>query len=452
MNRTAPVAARRSLTVGAGLGAIVAVVAVVAFSGGGTQRPAAVTSPAAGHGSPAGHQAQLTGRKPVQQTALHWGSFFGARKGNYDLRKSPAPVMVPGKIAEVGSSNSTEYALLTDGRLYAWGLGTHGQLGNDHTKNSFTKAVRVRFPAGVKIKSIPVDVMPYDTALAIDESGHVWGWGENGGGELCRGLVKSYSTPVRLPFTNVSVTAGASNHALYDANGKVYACGQNVAGDLGDGSRGNSTRPRPVPKLSGRRDGATVTGLYASFANSGALLSDGTYYDWGYDGAGQLGNGHPDKSSDVPVKVTLPGPATQVALGGSIWNNGQTLVMLANGAMYSWGNDRAGQLGDGQVRAEPAPVPFSAPLGVVYRSLASGSATSYAISTTGDVYAWGVSHVGQLGDGTTKTSRKPVLILAGAVSISATANNVVVSVPERLCHQLWCMSEAGGWLSVQPAG
>jgi alpha-tubulin suppressor-like RCC1 family protein len=86
-----------------------------------------------------------------------------------------------------------------------------------------------------------------------------------------------------------------------------------------------------------------------------------------------------------------------------------------------------------------APVRFRAPAGVTYRSLATGSATSYAVSADGAVYAWGVSHVGQVGNGTTRTIRKPVLVAAGATQISATANNVVISVPRmtaRKAHRL----------------
>src|ERR1700759_60547 len=89
-----------------------------------------------------------TAAHAVTGTVLHWGSFFGGRKGNFDLQKSPVAVTLPGKVAQVGSSNSTEYALLTDGRLYAWGLGTQGQLGNGRRRNSFNKPVQVRFPAG----------------------------------------------------------------------------------------------------------------------------------------------------------------------------------------------------------------------------------------------------------------------------------------------------------------
>jgi alpha-tubulin suppressor-like RCC1 family protein len=399
----------KSLSAGIGLGAISLVLATAGCS--------ASSGPSAGRPSSA---AMVN-----QETAVrHWGSFFGGAKGNFDTETSPVTVTVPSTVAEVGTSNSTEYALLTNGALYAWGLGTQGQLGDGVKANSFTSPVRVRFPAGVKIASIPADVMPYDTGLAVDTRGNVWGWGNNAGGELCLGNTTAYTTPIKLPLTGVTALAGASNHALYDAHGTVYACGQNVDGDLGDATSYNTTTPRKVARLAG----SPVTRLVASFANSGALLADGRYFDWGFNGSGQLGDGSVHRSSDVPVRVRLPHPVTQVAQGGSIWNNGQTLVMLANGSLWSWGNDRAAQLGDGARGMEPLPLRFRAPAGVIYRTLATGSATSYAISTTGDVYAWGVGHVGQVGDGHTRTAVTSVIVATGAASISATANNVVISV------------------------
>jgi alpha-tubulin suppressor-like RCC1 family protein len=351
----------------------------------------------------------------------HWGYLFGGSTGDPDL--SPVAVTVPGTVAEVGSSNSTEYALLTNGTLYAWGLGSEGQLGDGRTVDSVTWPVRVRFPAGVKIASIPADAMPYDTALAVDTTGRVWGWGDNYGGEMCLGNTSTYTIPVKLPFAKVTTLAGASNHALYDADGTVYACGQNVNGDLGDGSTLSTTRPKKVARLGGLK----VTKLVAAFANSGALLSTGEYLDWGYDADGQLGNGRTGRYSDVPVRVVLPHRVTQVVEGGSIWGNGQTLVMLSNGRLWAWGANFRGQLGAGTTGKQPTPIRFSPPAGVTYTTLATGSATSYAISTTGQVYAWGVNFGGQVGDGTTTDTRIPVLVAWGATMISSTANNVVIS-------------------------
>ena len=362
--------------------------------------------------------------KGITTTAEHWGSFFGAASGNFDLQTSPTAVTLPGTVSAVGTSNSTQYALLTDGRLYAWGLGNAGQLGDGSRTNSFTLPVPVQFPPGVRIAYIPTDVMPFDTGLAVDTHGRVWGWGRNGGGDLCLGNARSYTRPVELPFDHVTAVAGASNHALYDADGTVFACGQNVRGDLGVGTHRSTTRPVRVRRL----DGHAVKRLVAAFANSGALLTNGQYYDWGYNAKGQLGIGHLGGSSDVPVRVRLPKAVRHVAQGGSIWFNGQTLVMLSDGSLWAWGADDHSQLGDGRTRAEPSPIRVHAPAGVTYRSIATGSATSYAISTTGAVYAWGVGFLGQVGDGRRAVARHPEQVASGAFAISATANNVVVSL------------------------
>jgi alpha-tubulin suppressor-like RCC1 family protein len=309
--------------------------------------------------------------------------------------------------------------------VYAWGEGTEGQLGNGHRRDSFATAVRVQFPAGVKIASIPADTMPYDSALAIDTRGHAWGWGLDIGGEFCLGNSRAHGTPVRLPFSGVTLLAGADNHATYDAHGTLYACGINQHGVLGDGRKVSSRVPVRVKGV----DGSQVTALTASYANSGALLRNGKYYDWGFDGEGELGNGTTRQSAATPVQVKLPGSVTQVVEGGSLATNGQTLVKLADGALFAWGADSFGQLGTGAEKgAEPSPVRFYPPAGVTYKFLASGGSTSYAISATGDVYAWGASGVGQTGDGSKTTATKPVLVESGATHISSTADDVAVSL------------------------
>ena len=360
-------------------------------------------------------------------TVQHWGTFFGGTSTLVpeDMITSPVSVRLPGRVAAVATSNSSQYALLTNGSVYAWGLGNAGQLGDGATENSFTEPVRVRFPAGVKIASLPVDVMPFDTGLAVDTKGHVWGWGDNQGGELCLGNHQQYLTPVRLPFSHVTAVAGAFDHALYDARGQVWACGLNSLGELGDGT----TRPSSVPvKVKGLGPSARVVFLVAAFANSGALLADGKYLDWGTNGQGQLGIGTMRKRSDVPVRVPLPARVRQVTQGGSVPGNGQTLALLTNGDLYAWGADGQGQLGDGKTESQFSPELITPPSGVTYRALATSGGTSYGISTTGDVYAWGGGMEGQIGNGTTESSFIPVKVASGATGISATADDVLIRV------------------------
>jgi alpha-tubulin suppressor-like RCC1 family protein len=187
---------------------------------------------------------------------------------------------------------------LTDGAVYAWGLGQDGQLGDGQAVDSVTQAVQVRFPPGVKIAKLPDDVMPYNEGLAIDTTGHIWGWGTNPFGDaLCLDSQTPHPTPVELPLSDVTDAAGALGHALYLSDGRVVACGDNHYGELGDGTTTASSTPVDVQLP----PDAVVAHVVAGFHNSGALLADGTYYNWGFNHAGQLGQGNIGGYSDTPV-------------------------------------------------------------------------------------------------------------------------------------------------------
>jgi alpha-tubulin suppressor-like RCC1 family protein len=364
--------------------------------------PAALAQPAAG------------------ASVAFWGTFAGSNLQH----SSPVTVSLPAPVAEVATSNSAVYALLTNGSVYAWGMGTHGQLGDGGTANSLTTPVQVTFPAGVTIASLPVNSGPWNTAFAIDTTGHVWGWGANGSGDMCLGNSTWHDTPVELPFTDVTAVAGAANHATYDAGGVLYSCGMGIYGELGDGNTEESKVPVQVMGLSG----ATVTALAAGFGTAGALLADGAYYDWGENNLGQLGDGT-TQDSDVPVQVELPGAVLQAFAGGNDPEDGQTLVRLTSGTVYAWGADQAYQLGDDKTANEPSPVQITPPAGVIYEAVASGAITSYGVSAAGNVYAWGGGYAGALGDGSTRVARTPVKVESGASAlISATSDVVAVAL------------------------
>jgi alpha-tubulin suppressor-like RCC1 family protein len=359
---------------------------------------------------------------PGTSVVEHWGVFFGGGGPFYDLQKTPVTVTLPGKVVQIGTANSDDYALMSDGSVYAWGMGTQGELGDGEVVNSFETPVRVDFPNGVKIAFLATDAMPYDSALAVDTRGHAWAWGVNTGGEFCTGNDKEYLTPVELPFSDVTMLAGADAHALYVSHGSVWTCGDNMEGDLGNGrTKASATPVRPIGL-----GGAPVRAVVASFDNSGVLLANGDYYDWGYNADGQLGDDQAGGWSDVPVRALVPGPVRQVALGGSIWQNGQTLALLKGGALYAWGSDWSFQLAQGRRSVQPDPVQVLLPAGVSFTSLATGSSTCYGLTSSGKVYAWGASYAGQMGNGTLNQSREPEEVAVGATQISSTANNTLI--------------------------
>ena len=333
---------------------------------------------------------------------------------------------IPGTIVQMTTSNTATYVLTSTGVVWAIGAGGEGALGNGGTTNSFSVPVQVDFPAGVTIASLP-NQSPFDTAMAIDTTGRVWGWGENGQGELCLGSATNELKPVELPsiLSGVTLVTGGGGHALYDASGTVYACGDNTAGELGNGNTTSTMTPTAVTGL----PHLSVTSLVSSYKGSGALMSNGTYWDWGLNNLGQLGNGS-TTNADVPAEVALPATVSQVGQGGSSKTNGQTLAVLSNGDVYGWGENDDAQLCSGAVSTPVLrPEEIAPPSGTDWASAASGGATSYLIDSSGGLWACGRDTAGQIGKGKEKPyKQKPKKVLSGVTEVSGTGSGNVAAL------------------------
>ncbi len=326
---------------------------------------------------------------------------------------------IPGRVVQIATSNSDGYARTSTGAVYGWGVNSYGELGDGQLTPYETRAFKVDFPAGVTITSL-ANPMPFDGALAIDSTGHAWGWGLNAADDLClSGLVEKQ--PQQLPLSDVTLATGARTHALFDSQGTVYSCGSGDAGELGNGSTASVSTPTPVVGLP---DGVRVTALTSSWEGSGVLLGNGDYYNWGYNAAGQLGNSSTINSA-LPVKVDLPDAVTQVFQGGSGPKNGQTIAILGDHAVWTWGNNDRGQLGIGSQTDSHVPVQVHVPRHVVFVNVSSGGFATYAIDQTGQLWAWGDNRSGQLGTGSgTGMSTLPINVGIHLTGVSSTAQNV----------------------------
>ena len=160
-----------------------------------------------------------------------------------------------------------------------------------------------------------------------------------------------------------------------------------------------------------------VTSVAAGDTFDIATLSNGSVVDWGDNHAGQLGTGNTTNSKD-PVSVTgLSGvTVVQVAAGLKV-----SYALTSGGNVYAWGEGTNGALGNGTTTAaQKTPVEVCAP------GTSSGCATFLsgitqigahedfvvARKSDGTVYAWGNNTYGQLGEGSTTTRTVPVEVCA----------------------------------------
>jgi alpha-tubulin suppressor-like RCC1 family protein len=291
------------------------------------------------------------------------------------------------------------------GPRLAWGWNGVGQLGDGTTAD---KAVPSSGgPSNVKAMASGAF---HDVVLAND--GVVWGTGLNHVGQLGDGTTVERHRPVRVatlePFENVA--AGAYHSLALTPGGTVYAWGWNHFGQLGDGTTVNRATPVRVPGLTG------VVAIAAGAYHSLALRQDGTVWSWGLNHVGQLGDGTAI-SRATPVRVAGLTSATSLA-GGAF----HSLATRADGSAWAWGWNAVGQLGDGTTIDRLRPVRVAG-LGDVTMLAAGAYYHSVALTRDGRAWAWGLNHVGQLGDRTTLERHLPVLVagLTGATSVTGGA-------------------------------
>ncbi len=203
-------------------------------------------------------------------------------------------------------------------------------------------------------------------------------------------------------LSGVVAAAGGGKHMTYLlADGTMEACGNNNDGQLGNGTTVSSATPVSVIDLPASR----ITAITAGPSTSPALSANGEVWDWGNNVYGQLGDGSKMKS-DVPVEAKLPGPATEVYAGGDQMSNGQSIALVTNDdqtQVWGWGDGANGQLGNGsRRRINRFPVRASAlPSGVTFDyHVATGGATSCrsprrGTSTASAATAWARSATGR---------------------------------------------------------
>jgi hypothetical protein len=217
---------------------------------------------------------------------------------------------------------------------------------------------------------------------------------------------------------------------------RTVACwGYNVQGQVGNGTSTNILTPSPVSNLTG------ASTIDTSGGTSCAILLDGTLSCWGNNYDGELGVDNPTASSPClcsETPITVPGLAgvRAVAIGGN-----HTCALLAGGAVYCWGLNYYGELGNGTSSGAetstgglpyvPAPGQVAGISGAT--AIAAGMSHTCAVLADTTVACWGANSHGQLGNGTTTNVSAPVLVtgLTGAVALAAGAQHTCALLADK---------------------
>jgi alpha-tubulin suppressor-like RCC1 family protein len=267
-------------------------------------------------------------------------------------------------------------ALKNDGTVWAWGDNSNGELGNNNTvSTSIPVQVRGSDNIGF-LTGISAIAAGQQFSLALKNDGTVWAWGENSTGQLGDNSSLERHTPVPVHsvdntgvLRNITSLVAGGGHALALASDStVYAWGFNINGELGNNTQLNDSLPAQVH---GSNNSGILTGVSSISAGdyfSAAIGPGGTVWTWGFNFYGQLGV-NDTTERNVPVEVHGPGNLGFLTGINAISLGDEHVIALKNDDSYwSWGWNAYGQLGDGSVTdkwiANPIINPCSAFLGI----------------------------------------------------------------------------------------
>jgi alpha-tubulin suppressor-like RCC1 family protein len=235
--------------------------------------------------------------------------------------------LLPGKVApQLLSTWDTAVLLAPDGSLWCWGLNLYGLNSIATVPNAYARPQRIGKDSDwQKVASDCFFI------LAIKTNGTLWGWGNNGQGQIVQPpSIKFIATPAQIGVeTNwADISVGAGHCLALKRDGSLWAWGQNDTGQVGDGTTINVCTPTRISSEKGWRS------IAAGNCNGYALKGDGTVWRWGLDPIGG-GTNH----NFTPVQID---PSTNwikisssdfvfMALksDGTIWIGGQNAQSVA---------------------------------------------------------------------------------------------------------------------------
>jgi alpha-tubulin suppressor-like RCC1 family protein len=347
---------------------------------------------------------------------LAWGDNQFGELGDGTVMSESAPVAVnpPGDLRVV-SARATAFAVgvTASGQVWAWGRGLHGELGNGAMKTRH-RPVRVKLPKDVKIKMVRVG---FEFAVAVTTDGRVLAWGDGSAGDLGTGNCKPSDVPVfaALPRGTkvVAAAAGSDGVIAVTSAGKVLTWGDNFAGQLGTGgTRKFSCKPVQVklPK------GVQVKGVAAGVDSRYAITSTGGLLAWG---GGILGTAA-KANHLLPAPVRLPRGVKVTAASAGLQDS---MALTSTDRVLTWGLNQAGELGNGTFKRSQVPVFAHLPTSVRIVAISSGRGHCLALSKAGKVYAWGDDNAGQLGDGGSNPRNLPFKVPVPGKAIEIGSGN-----------------------------
>eukprot|EP00026_Physarum_polycephalum_P001916 Phypoly_transcript_01919.p1 GENE.Phypoly_transcript_01919~~Phypoly_transcript_01919.p1 ORF type:complete len:877 (+),score=136.38 Phypoly_transcript_01919:282-2912(+) len=279
--------------------------------------------------------------------------------------------------------------------VWSWGWNPHGQLGRDDKTAAARKTDEPNYIPLLRFLKVAKIACSHHYSALITTSGELYTWGDGGFGKLGHGDTQDLPFPKKVASLGLvtQVTCGTA-HTMCVSRSEVYTWGAGAFGALGHGTTAPQLTPTIVTGLRGKGKDVTVLQVEACGNHSACLLSNGSLYTWGMNKYGQLGNSS-QSQENAPKSVDKIGQVVEAVACGEK----HTLALTTKGELFAWGCNEFGQLGFSANNAENQALPVKLKLGHSDKPLkiCCGAYFSAAISTENKVFTWGCSDNGQTG-------------------------------------------------------
>ncbi|MDB5328833.1 MAG: hypothetical protein JWM57_4402 [Phycisphaerales bacterium] len=345
-------------------------------------------------------------------TLFSAGNNLYGQLGNGTQTGSTSLVPVIGMNFGITSISQAAHSLsVKNGALYGWGLGLYGALGNgvSGAGTDIYGSTPTPQPSPFLTSGVTTLAAGQVFSFAV-ANGALYSFGTNSSGVLANGtaLSQTNATPTIVTGLSSGVTAaaGGQRHALAIQNGALFAWGYNAQGAVGNGKSGGTSLPSGggpdvtvATPVAGFGSGVT---LIAAGSNHSLAVKNNVVYGFGNNQNGAVGNDGVTDSTDIAslngtpsAVVGLPsgGTVTDIAAGGNA--NGDWSMALVSGAVYTWGSNYYGQLGDGTTNQQTHAIPVIGITGTIV-DIEAGSSSGYALGADGTLWDWGNNGSGQL--------------------------------------------------------
>ena len=268
-----------------------------------------------------------------------------------------------------------------------------------------------------------VQIAASDThTLAVQADGTLWAWGDNNFGQLGLGDTSARTVPTLVSDAGVSgdewvaVSTGIAHTLALRDDGTLWAWGFGGVGRLGTGNNVQQLTPTAI-SVTGV-SGDEWVAVSVGDAHTLAIRDDGTLWAWGNNDHGRLGLNDTAHRS-VPTAVSTAGVSGDDWIAVSAGVN-HTLAIRDDGTLWAWGNNNQGRLGvglgDTTHRSVPTAVSTAGVSGDEWTSVSLGRDHTLAIRDDGTLWSWGNNGNGRLGVGDTLLRNVPTAVSATGVS------------------------------------